>query len=197
MVAGNSSASPSHTTDTSSQTISSTSQANLPRKPDNIGPSWETAVLLASLKPNHLRSLGTGRSGEVLPDGAGTDTLPDCSKGNFTEGTASNAGRNSSSASKAGHSKSTTIYGPVHQQALCDWQLTTPGDKLKASELLNKELVYCKWQTGELECGSLPHKHQSAVLQWELKDIHFSNQITVHCHPIPSATSWPSQFLSF
>ena len=79
------------------------------------------AVLLASLEPNHLRSQGAG-SGEVLPAGTGTHTLPDCSsavKGDFTEGAASNASRNSGSASEAGHSRDITSYGPVHQQALC------------------------------------------------------------------------------
>ena len=88
-VVGDSSASQSHTTDASlltddsSQLTSNTSQASLPT-------IMALAVLLASLEPNHLRSQGAG-SGEVLPAGTGTHTLPDCSsavKGNFTEGAA-------------------------------------------------------------------------------------------------------------
>ena len=64
--AGDFSARQSHTTNASTPTINSnkttslpiiTTPANHPGKPDSNSPSGETTILLASLEPDHLRSL--------------------------------------------------------------------------------------------------------------------------------------------
>ena len=120
-------------TTASSTTTNSISQGSHPIKSDSSSPWRESTILPASLAPGHLRSQGAG-SGEGLPARAGTDTPPDwpsAIKGKLSEGMVGNQYRNQNSESKAGHSCSTTMYRPIHQQTVCDTEerwLTTPCD---------------------------------------------------------------------
>ena len=95
------------------------SQTSHPRRSDSCSPRRELTTLPAGLVSDHHRPwvLGVVKGYQlelVFPD------CPSGVKGKFPEGMAGNKFRNPGSASKADHSCSTTMYRPVHQQAVCD-----------------------------------------------------------------------------